>query len=139
MEYLIDKAKECQRCKDVKSNKKGLTFAGTTNVYCERCSDNTLEEINEGFIKNFISHIKNEIVWYLNGKEVGRCDLPEGTIGLHRDCLAYSVGIKEYNNVNFLRNGEIRMDGETQMYEGIQLGKFSGEQYSQRIKDGVFR
>lgn len=138
MEYLIDKTKECQRCEDIEKDKYSLGFAGITNVYCENCKNKTLEEINNGFHKNFLKHKREEIVWYLNDKEVGRCNLPQATLGGFRDWLAFNEGVTEFDNVNFLVNGEIRMNGKEQLFEGKPYGEFAGKQYAERKKSNYF-
>lgn len=81
---------------------------------------------------------KEEIVWYLKGKEVGRSVLPEASMGGFRDWLAFNNGVLEYDNVNFLSNGEIRMNGETHLFNGRPYGIFAGKQYSERRKNGYF-
>lgn len=83
----------------------------------------------------------DEIVWYFKGKEVGRCYLPEATLGGFRDWLAYNEGISEYDNVNFLKNGEIRMDGadKNSISDELPYGKWAGKQYAERRKSGYFK
>jgi hypothetical protein len=81
---------------------------------------------------------KEEIVWYLKDKEVGRCELPECTLGGFRDWLAFNNGVSEYDNVNFLSNGEIRMNGKEHLFDGKPYGEFAGKQYSERIKNKYF-
>lgn len=82
---------------------------------------------------------KEEIVWYLKDKEVGRCHLPKATLGGFRDWLAFNEGVLEFDNVNFFKNGEIRMDGKTNLFNGIPYGEFAGKQYAERRKNGYFK
>jgi len=137
-EYSVDKTKECQKCGDVENDKSTITFAGITNVYCKKCNSETLDEIDKNLHKNFLKHIKEEIVWYLKDKEVGRCNLPQGTLGGFRDWLAFNEGVAEFDNVNFLVNGEIRMNGKEQLFEGKPYGEFAGKQYAERKKSNYF-
>ena len=82
---------------------------------------------------------KQEIIWYFKDKEVGRCNLPEATLGGFRDWLAFNEGVLEYDNVVFLKNGEVRMDGKTHLYYGKPYGEYAGKQYAERRKNGYFK
>lgn len=138
MEYLIEKTRECQRCGDKGNDKTSISYAGITNIYCKKCTSITLDEMDKEERTNFFNHKKEEIVWYLKDKEVGRCKLPQCTLGGFRDWLAFNEGISEFDNVNFLVNGEIRMNGKEQLFDGKPYGEFAGKQYTERRKSNYF-
>lgn len=81
----------------------------------------------------------DEIVFYLNGKEVGRNILPTNTYTKVRHVLAEDCGVEEYNDFHLVRkNGEIVKGSERMINDLLgtvdihkDFGTFEGEQYKQ--------
>lgn len=75
---------------------------------------------------------KNTLVWLFEGIEVGRCELPNGTLGSERRQLAYIHRILKYDNFLFLDcNGKVITEGNSHNLEGKPMGKLCGQQYDE--------
>ena len=82
---------------------------------------------------------KDMIAWFYKGKEVGRDFLPNGTMGLERDCIAYRNGVEKYDNFKFFKGKVLRLDANKTTIYGKPHGSYAGKRYEKRIKEGIFK
>lgn len=76
-----------------------------------------------------------QIVWLLNGEEVGRDVLMEKSLGEERRELAYMNNIESYNNFLFIdKKGKVRTEGNSCFLDGEPMGKLCGRQYQELLK-----